>query len=92
MTEVIELPLRPPCPATASSLSPPLPGPDNYANDPDPLKTQVEYAVPVFGMKIDRKVFRAKSRTRSEVAPEVRERYERATSRGGSDCRCLPIQ
>jgi type I restriction enzyme R subunit len=81
--EVIELPpLRPPVPPPPPSPPPPLPGPDNYTNvDPDPLKTQVEYAVPVFGMKIDRKFFE-KFEDKVKAAPEVRERYERGDIKG----------
>ncbi len=81
--EVIELPpLRPPVPPPPPPPPPPLPGPDNYTNvDPDPLKTQVEYAVPVFGMKIDRKFFE-KFEDKVKAAPEVRERYERGDIKG----------
>jgi type I restriction enzyme R subunit len=79
--EVIELPpLRPDRPRT----SPPLPplGSDEYTNvDPDPLKSQTEYAVPAYGMKIDRKFFE-KFEDKLKARPEVRNRYERGDIKG----------
>ena len=56
--EVIKLP--PPRPSGPPPELPPPPpgGQGGYTNvDPDPLKSQVEYQVPVYGMKIDRKFY-----------------------------------
>jgi type I restriction enzyme R subunit len=56
--EVIKLP--PPRPSGPPPEPPPPPpgGQGGYTNvDPDPLKSQVEYQVPVYGMKIDRKIY-----------------------------------
>jgi type I restriction enzyme R subunit len=56
--EVIKLP--PPRPSGPPPEPPPPPpgGQGGYTNvDPDPLKSQVEYQVPVYGMKIDRKFY-----------------------------------
>ena len=82
--EVIELPpLRP----TEPGPEPPSPPqvPPGYTNvDPDPLKSQVEYAVPVFGMKIDRKIFEKFENT-VKATPEVRERYERGDIKGAEE-------
>ena len=50
--------------------------------NPDPIKSQVEYAVPVYGMKIDRKFFE-KFEDRVKAAAEVRKRYERGDVQGG---------
>ena len=48
--------------------------PDGYTNvDPDPLKSQVEYTVPVYGMKIDRKFFE-QFEDKVKATPEVRKR------------------
>ncbi len=64
---------------------PPPPVPATYANvDPDPLKSQVEYAVPVYGMKIDRKFFE-KFEDKVKAAPEVRARYERGDIQGAEE-------
>ena len=83
--EVIKLPpIRPTGPVP--ELPPPLPPvPAGCTNvDPDPLKSQVEYAVPAYGMKIDRKFF---ERFEDEVkaAPEVRARYERGDIKGAEE-------
>lgn len=82
--EVIELPpLRP----TEAGLQPPPPPPvpPGYTNvDPDPLKSQVEYAVPVFGMKIDRKFFE-RFEDKVKATPEVRARYERGDIKGAEE-------
>ena len=83
--EVIELPpLRPPVPPPPPPPPPP-PGPDTFTNvDPDPLKSQVEYAVPVYGMKIDRKFFE-KFEDKVKATPEVRDRYERGDIKGAEE-------
>ena len=82
--EVIELPpLRPTEPGPEPP--PPPPVPDGYTNvNPDPLKTQVEYTVPVYGMKIDRKFFE-KFEDTVKATPEVRERYERGDIKGAEE-------
>ena len=55
---------------------------DDYTNvNPDPLKSQVEFEVPVYGMKIDRKFFE-KFEDKVKAAPEVRARYERGDIKG----------
>jgi type I restriction enzyme R subunit len=82
--ETIKLP-----PIKASPTSPtgqPRPTPtDDYTNlVPDPLKSQVEYAVPVYGMKIDRKLFERFEDT-VKAAPEVRDRYERGDIKGAEE-------
>jgi len=83
--EVIELPpLRPPVPPPPTPPPPP-PGPDTFTNvDPDPLKSQVEYAVPVYGMKIDRKFFE-RFEDKVKATPEVRDRYERGDIKGAEE-------
>jgi type I restriction enzyme R subunit len=56
-----------------------------YTNvDPDPLKTQIEYAVSVYGMKIDRKFFE-RFEDKVKAAPEVRMRYERGDIKGAEE-------
>ena len=56
--EVIKLPLPRPSGPGPEPPPPPPPGQAGYTNvDPDPLKSQVEYIVPVYGMKIDRKFY-----------------------------------
>lgn len=81
--EVIDLPpVHPPGPPPPL---PPQPGPDSYTNvHPDPLKSQWEYTVPVYGMKIDRKFF---ERFEDEVkaTPEVRARYEQGDVKGAEE-------
>lgn len=52
--------------------------------NPDPLKTQIEYTVPVYGMKIDRKFFE-KFEDQVKAAPEVRQRYERGDIKGAEE-------
>lgn len=81
--EVIELPpLRPTGPGPGPPLPPP---PSGYTNvDPDPLKSQIEYAVPVFGMKIDRKFFE-NFEDKVKATPDVRERYERGDIKGAEE-------
>ncbi len=77
----VRLPVLPPDPPPP----PPPPGDGVYTNvDPDPLKSQVEYLVPVYGMRIDRKFF---ERFEDEVKtiPEVRERYERGDIKGAEE-------
>ncbi len=51
---------------------------DDYFTNvkPDPLKSQIEYTVPVYGMKIDRKFFE-RFEDSVKARPEVREFYER---------------
>lgn len=82
--EIIELPpMRPPGPTPPPP--PPPQGPEGYTNvDPDPLKTQVEYAVPVFGMKIDRKFFE-RFEDKVKAVPEVRARYEQGDIKGAEE-------
>ncbi len=82
--EVIELPpLRPP--SSQPTETPPLPPPDGFTNvKPDPLKTQWEYVVPVYGMKIDRKFFE-KFEDQVKATPEVRERYEQGDIKGAEE-------
>jgi len=82
--EVIELPpLHPTEPGPEPP--PPPPVPPGYTNvDPDPLKSQVEYAVPIFGMRIDRKFFE-KFEDKVKATPEVRERYERGDIKGAEE-------
>jgi len=82
--EVIKLPpLRPA--AAGPEPAPPLPLPPGYSNvDPDPLKSQVEYAVPVYGMKIDRKFFE-KFEDKVKATPQVRERYQRGDIQGAEE-------
>jgi len=74
--ESIKLPpLRPAGPPPEPP--PPPPGPTGYTNvDPDPLKRQIEYAVPVYGMKIDRK-FYEQFEEKVKKDNVVREYYER---------------
>jgi len=59
--------------------------PEGYTNiDPDPLKTQVEYAVPVHGMKIDRKFFeRFEDKVKAEA--EVRNLYAQGNIKGAEE-------
>jgi type I restriction enzyme R subunit len=82
--EVIELrPLRPTGPGPQPSL--PLPVPPDFTNvNPDPLKSQIEYTVPVYGMKIDRKFFE-KFEDKVKATPEVRARYERGDIKGAEE-------
>jgi type I restriction enzyme R subunit len=55
--EVIKLPSPRPS-GPPPEPPPPPPGQSGYTNvDPDPLKSHIEYAVPVYGMKIDRKFY-----------------------------------
>jgi type I restriction enzyme R subunit len=69
----------------ASPPPPPPPPPAGYTNvDPDPLKSQIEYAVPVYGMKIDRKFFE-KFEDQVKATPEVRERYQQGDIKGAED-------
>ena len=83
--EVIELPpLRPTGPG-AQPLLPPPPVPADFTNvNPDPLKSQFEFAVPVYGMKIDRKLFE-KFEDKVKATPEVRDRYERGDIKGAEE-------
>lgn len=64
---------------------PPPPPVGGYTNvNPDPLKTQVEYAVPVYGMKIDRKFFE-RFEEQVKAAPEIRQRYEQGDIKGAEE-------
>ena len=83
--EVIKLPpIRPTGPGPGPPPPPP-PVPAGYTNiDLDPLKSQVEYAVPAYGMKIDRKFFERFEDT-VKAAPEVRARYERGDIKGAEE-------
>lgn len=57
----------------------------DFANvDPDPLKSQVEYDVPVYGMKVDRKFFE-KFEDTIKATPEVRAKYEQGDIKGAED-------
>lgn len=59
--------------------------PDGYTNvDPDPLKSQVEYTVPVYGMKIDRKFFE-RFEDKVKAAPEVKRRFQDGDIKGAED-------
>ena len=84
--EVIELPpLRPTGPPPPHPRHRRRPDRTGYTNvDPDPLKSQVEYAVPVYGMKIDRKFFE-KFEDKVKATPEVRDRYERGDIKGAEE-------
>jgi type I restriction enzyme R subunit len=56
--EVIKLPQLRSEPGTPWPPLPPSPGADGYTNvDPDPLRNYVETAIPLSGMKIDRKFY-----------------------------------
>jgi type I restriction enzyme R subunit len=83
--EVLKLPpIKPGGPGGDGPPSPP-PIDAGYTNvDPDPLKSQVEYAVPVYGMKIDRKFFE-RFEDKVKAAPEVRARYERGDIKGAEE-------
>jgi type I restriction enzyme, R subunit len=82
--EVIKLPaLRPTGPGPEPPLPPPAP--DGYANvDPDPLKSQFEFVVPVYGMKIDRKFFE-NFEDKLKATPEVCDRYQRGDIKGAEE-------
>jgi len=82
--ESIKLPpLRPAGPPPEPP--PPPPGPTGYTNvDPDPLKRQIEYAVPVYGMKIDRK-FYEQFEEKVKKDNVVREYYERGDVRAAEE-------
>jgi len=83
--EIIELPpLKPVGPPPPPPPPPPL-GLDGYVNvDPDPLKSQVEHVVPVYGMKIDRKFFeRFEDHVKS--APDIRRKYEQGDIKGAEE-------
>lgn len=81
--EVLELPVRDS--RKKDTPLPPQPGDDGYANvDPDPLKSQVEYTVPVYGMKIDRKFFE-RFEDKVKTAPEVRRRFQEGDIKGAEE-------
>lgn len=83
--EVIKLPPLRPVGPTPEPRPPSPPVPPEFTNvNPDPLKSQFEYAVPVFGMKIDRKFFE-KFEDQVKAAPEVREKYERGDIKGAEE-------
>jgi len=81
--EIIELP-----PITMPEPTPPPPPPPppgGYTNiNPDPLKTQIEYTVPVYGMKIDRKFFE-KFEDRVKASAEVRKKFEQGDVKGAEE-------
>jgi type I restriction enzyme, R subunit len=83
--EIIKLPpLRSAGPVPEPPPIPP-PIPADYRNvDPDPLKSQIEYAVPRIGMKIDRKFFE-KFEDKVKATPEVRARYARGDIKGAEE-------
>jgi type I restriction enzyme R subunit len=82
--EVIKLP--PPRPSgPPPEPPPPPPGSTGYTNvDPDPLKSQIEYAVPVYGMKIDRK-FYEQFEDKVKQDDVVRQYYERGDIQGAEE-------
>jgi len=81
--EVIDLP--PLGPTNPGPQPPPPPQAAGYTNvDPDPLKSHVEYAIPVYGMKIDRKFFE-KFEDQVKATPEIRERYQRGDMKGAEE-------
>lgn len=82
--ETIKLPPIKPSPTGPPGPTRPTPS-DDYTNlNPDPLKTIKETAVPVYGMKIDRKFFE-KFEDKVKAAPEVRARYERGDIKGAEE-------
>ncbi len=83
--ETIKLPpLKPASPAGPVGQTCPAPATDYTNVDPDPLKSRVEYAVPAYGMKIDRKFFE-RFEDQVKAAPEVRARYERGDIQGAEE-------
>lgn len=83
--EVIKLPLLRPPSSQPTETPPPPPPLDGFTNvNPDPLKTQIEYEIPVYGMKIDRKFFE-KFEDQVKSTPEVRERYEQGDVKGAEE-------
>jgi type I restriction enzyme R subunit len=82
--EVLKLPPLRPAAQEPDPQPPPLPAPGYTNVAPDPLKSQVEYAVPVYGMKIDHKFFE-KFEDRVKATPQVRERYERGDFKGAEE-------
>ena len=79
--EVIELPPLRPSGPTGEPFQPKPPTSGSYTNVvPDPIKSQVEYPVPVYGMKIDRKFFET-FEDLIKATPEVREHYEKGDVR-----------
>jgi len=83
--EVIELPPLHPTGPEPQPPPPPAPEQVGYTNvDPDPLKGYMEYPVPVYGMKIDRKFFE-KFEDKVKATPEVRDRYERGDIKGAEE-------
>lgn len=64
---------------------PPPPPADGYTNvNPDPLKTKIEYPVPIYGMKIDRK-FYERFEEQVKATPEIRQRYEQGDIKGAEE-------
>ena len=83
--ESIELPPLPPSGPLPPPPPPPPPGPEGYTNlDPDPLKTQIEYPVPVSGMRIDRKFFE-NFEDKVKAVPEIKARYEQGDIKGAEE-------
>jgi type I restriction enzyme R subunit len=82
--EVIELPPLPPR-GPGPDPPPPPPTPAVYTNvDPDPLKSKIEFTVPVYGMKIDRKFFE-KFEDQVKATTEVRKRYTEGDFKGAEE-------
>ena len=85
-----------------SETTPPPPVPAGYTNvDPDPLKSKEEYAVPPYGMKIDRK-FYEHFEDKVKADTTLRGYYERGNIRAAEDyvrqwlfdkprCRCAAL-
>lgn len=81
--EQLELPPLPP--PQPPGPPPPPPPPGSFTNvDPDPLKSQVEYDVPVYGMKIDRKFFE-RFEDKVKATEEIRTLYERGDIKGAEE-------
>lgn len=83
--EQLELPPLRPSPPGPPPPPPPPPPPGSFTNvDPDPLKSQVEYDVPVYGMKIDRKFFE-RFEDKVKATEEIRTLYERGDIKGAEE-------
>jgi len=83
--EVIELPTLHTPESGQHPPTTPQPESDGYTNvNPDPIKSQTEYAIPVYGMKIDRKFFE-RFEEQVKAAPEVRVRYEAGDIKGAEE-------
>jgi type I restriction enzyme R subunit len=83
--EVIELPPLYPTGLEPQPPPPPPPVLPGFTNvNPDPLKSEIEYPVPVYGMKVDRKFFE-KFEDKVKATPEVRDRYARGDIKGAEE-------